>query len=326
MVNAIGDSMSSTTTGFDGTFRLTDLAPGQMMLNAMKADEFIQVIRPVTAPATDVNIEVPPGGRISGRVVDKATGAPVTAFQAGVSAPRGGGGMVIMMPPSMRPFTSDDGTFVLENVPVGQTQVVVNAAGYTTGRVSNLTVEEGKTLANVEVAMDTGVKLSGHVTGPDGSALGGVSVRQDMVSGRTMRIPGGADALGDDRRERRLHHRSGRAGREDVRLPARRLPAAAEVGHPLRQGRAARRADAPPVRASPESSSPKRVCRLAMRASARTRRRKAGSAANRRVPIRRAPSRSKGCRPATTPSPPARTVMPTAFCATSTSWPAVRRA
>jgi protocatechuate 3,4-dioxygenase beta subunit len=192
LINAIGESMSSTTSGFDGSFRLTDLAPGQLMLNATKFDEFIQLVRPVTAPATDVLLEIPPGGRISGRVTDKSTGSPVTAFQAGVSAPRGGGGMMIMMPPSMRSFSNDDGTFTLENVPTGQTQLVVSAPGYTTGRVSNLTIEEGKTLADITVTLDTGVKLSGHVTGPDGSALAGVSVRQDMVAGRTMRIGGPA--------------------------------------------------------------------------------------------------------------------------------------
>jgi hypothetical protein len=191
MINAIGESMSSTTTGFDGSFRLTDLAPGQLMLNATKPDEFIQQIRPVTAPAADVVLEIPPGGRITGRVADKSTGAPVTSFQAGVSTPRGGG-MMIMMPASMRSVTNDDGTFALENVPAGQMQLVVSAPGYTTSRISNLTVEEGKTLANIEVALDTGVKLSGHVTGPDGSALAGVSVRQDMVAGRTMRVPGGS--------------------------------------------------------------------------------------------------------------------------------------
>jgi protocatechuate 3,4-dioxygenase beta subunit len=193
MINAIGESMSNTTTGFDGSFRLSDLAPGQMMLNAMKPDEFIQLIRPVTAPAADLVLEVPPGGRITGRVVDKATSSPVTSFQAGVSTPRGGGGMTIMMPPSLRSFTSDDGRFTLENVPNGQVQLVVQAPGYTAGRVSNLTVEEGKTLADVEVALDTGVKLTGKVTGPDGAPLAGVSVRQDMVAGRTMRMSAGAE-------------------------------------------------------------------------------------------------------------------------------------
>ena len=88
------------------------------MLNVNKMDAFIQQVRPVTAPAQNVVIDVPVGGRITGRVIDKASKNPVASFQAGVSASRSGG-MVIAMPPQLRPFTSDDGTFTLENVPPG---------------------------------------------------------------------------------------------------------------------------------------------------------------------------------------------------------------
>ena len=198
-VMAIGDSgNASAETGFDGSFRLTDLTAGQMMLNAMKEDEFIQQIKPVTAPAKDVVFEIPPGGRVTGHVVDKNTKQPVTAFQAGVSAPRGGGGMVFMMPPAMRHFTTDDGTFVLENVPPGQTQIVVDAPGYTTTRVPSITIEEGKTVPAVEVDMDRGVRVAGHVSGPDGSALPGVAVRLDVTGGRMMRLGPMQTAITDE--------------------------------------------------------------------------------------------------------------------------------
>src|SRR6202011_2907945 len=45
-------------------------------------------------------------------------------------------------------------------------------------RIPSLNVEDGKTLPDVEVSMDTGGRLSGRVTGPDGSPLSGVSVRE----------------------------------------------------------------------------------------------------------------------------------------------------
>ena len=198
-VMAIGDSgNASAETGFDGSFRLTDLTAGQMMLNAVKEDELIQQIKPVTAPAADVVFEIPPGGRVTGHVVDKNTKQPVTTFQAGVSAPRGGGGMMIMMPPAMRHFTTDNGTFVLENVPPGQTQIVVDAPGYTTARVPNITIEEGKTVSDVEVDMDRGVRVAGHVIGPDGSALPGVAVRLDFTGGRMMRPGAMQTAITDE--------------------------------------------------------------------------------------------------------------------------------
>src|SRR6185369_8410556 len=135
------DQMMPVQTGPDGTFRIGDLTPGEMMVAFSKREEFIQMSRAVNAPANDVNIELPAGGRLSGRVIDKNTHEPVKAFEAGISPSRNGGGMVMMMAPTMKSFTSDDGTFVLENVPVGATTLAVNAPGYVQERVPNLTVE-----------------------------------------------------------------------------------------------------------------------------------------------------------------------------------------
>ncbi|MEO6259895.1 MAG: carboxypeptidase-like regulatory domain-containing protein, partial [Thermoanaerobaculia bacterium] len=181
---------TNTVTQADGSFVLADLSPGPAMLSVNKPDAFVQQMRPVTIPARDVIIDLPQGGRITGRVVDKASKHPVTSFQAGVTTSRSGGGMVFMAPPMLKAFTSDDGSFALDNVPPGSTEVVVNAPGYTTGRVPALNVEDGKTLADVEVAVETGVTLTGRVTGPDGSALSGVEVRPDQSPGanRVMRF------------------------------------------------------------------------------------------------------------------------------------------
>jgi protocatechuate 3,4-dioxygenase beta subunit len=189
-VNAMSqDGMGNSVTGPDGSFRIEDLTPGQMMLGVNKREDFLQQMRPVTAPARDVIIEVPPGTRITGRVVDKNTKAPVTSFQAGISTSRGGGGMMIATPPMLKAFTSDDGTFTLDGVPAGPTAVVVQAPGYTTARLPSINVEEGKPVTDVEVLMDIGVKLTGRVTGPDGGPLAGVTVRQDqMQGGRMMRF------------------------------------------------------------------------------------------------------------------------------------------
>ena len=193
-VNAIvEDGPTSTVTASDGSFTLTDLTPGQLMLAVSKQDAFIQQARPVTAPAHDVVIEVPVGGRITGHVVDKSNHTPVTSFQAGIAMTRSAGGMVIALPPMQRSFTSDDGTFTLENVPPGPTQLVVSAPGYTTAKIPGLNVEDGKTLDNVAVSLDTGVRLTGRVTGPDGTPISGVSVREagsNMGPARMMMGPG----------------------------------------------------------------------------------------------------------------------------------------
>jgi len=196
-----GDSQSFATTGPDGRFTVPDLLPGSYMVMLNKQDDFIQQMRTVNAPATDVTIDLPPGGRVTGHVVDKTTHQPITSFEAGVTMSRSGGGMVINTPPMMKNFTSDDGSFALDNVPTGTMQIVANAPGYTNGRVPSVVVEEGKTTENIEVPLDAGVKLSGHVTGPDGAPLSGVFVRPDNGPMRGMSFGGESttttDANGD---------------------------------------------------------------------------------------------------------------------------------
>jgi len=203
-INGMADAGAvSAVTGPDGSFTLSDLTPGQMMLMANKPDGMIQEMRQVTAPAQNVTIEVPVGGRITGRVVDKVTHKPISSFQAGVTTSRGGGGMVVMMPPMLKPFTSDDGTFALDNIKPGPVQVVAMAAGYTTGRAATVEVEDGKTVSDVEVPLETGAKLVGHVTDSSGAPIAGVSVRPDMMGGgRMMRfdateVSGSTDPNGD---------------------------------------------------------------------------------------------------------------------------------
>lgn len=175
----------TATTGADGSFVLSGLSPGELRASMRKETDFIQEMRTLTAPGKDVLIELPTGSRVSGRVIDKATRKPLTSFQAGVSVSRGGGGMVMMAPPQLRAFTSDDGTFTLENIPTGAVNLVATAPGYAQARM-NLTVEEGKPLTGIELEVDPGTKLTGKVTGPDNSPISGATVRVAAQSGSGM--------------------------------------------------------------------------------------------------------------------------------------------
>lgn len=169
-------SEAGAVTGPDGSFTLTGLAPGNMRLSLRKEDEFIQETRTVTAPVRDLVIDLPVGGRVTGRVVEKGTKKAITTFQAGVTTSRSGGGIVMMGPPQLRDFTSEDGSFTLENVPSGAMTLVASAPGYASGRL-NVEIEEGKTTSGVEVELDTGVRLVGKVTGPNGAAVADATVR-----------------------------------------------------------------------------------------------------------------------------------------------------
>ncbi len=183
-----GDTVS-TVTAPDGSFTLTGLTPGPIRVSLRKENDFIQDTRNLTAPARDVNIELPVGERISGRVIDKSTRKPLSSFQAGISTSRSGGAMVMMAPPQLKSFTADDGSFVLENVPPGAVNLVAQAPGYATSRM-NLHLEEGKPITGVEVELETGVKLTGKVTGPDGAALSGATVRLGPMGGGGIMVGG----------------------------------------------------------------------------------------------------------------------------------------
>ncbi|MGZ5440854.1 MAG: carboxypeptidase regulatory-like domain-containing protein [Thermoanaerobaculia bacterium] len=175
-ISSFGGSDASAVTGPDGAFTLGGLSPGSTRLMLRKDDDFIQDQRTVTAPARDVVFEFPAGGRVTGRVTEKGTRKPITTFQAGISTSRGGGGFVMMAPPQLKSFTSDDGSFTLENVPAGAMNIVAQAPGYAGGRV-NVDVEEGKTVPDVVIELDTGVRLVGKVTGPNGAALPDAAVQ-----------------------------------------------------------------------------------------------------------------------------------------------------
>lgn len=184
-------SDSRTVTGPDGSFTLGGLTPGQIRVQFMKNDEFIQEMRSFTAPASDLVIDLPPGSRVSGRVVEKGTSKPVPQFQVGLSRSRSAGGMVMMAPPQLKSINSDDGSFTLENVPAGAHDLIASAPGFAGGRLS-INVEEGKALSGLEVELDTGTRLTGKVTGPNGAALSDVTVGLAMGPGGAFARSGAA--------------------------------------------------------------------------------------------------------------------------------------
>ena len=175
MISALSDTSAFTTTGPDGSFTLTGLSAGTTRVMFRKEDSMINESRSYTAPARDVVVELPIGGTIRGRVVEKGTNKPITTFQAGVSASRSGGGMMMMAPPMLKSFTSDDGSFTLENVSAGSMNLIANATGYSAARL-NVDVQEGKTLSDVVLELEQGVRLTGRVTTSSGSALADATV------------------------------------------------------------------------------------------------------------------------------------------------------
>jgi uncharacterized GH25 family protein len=179
-VSTAVERVEGSRTGPDGSFTVGGLLAGPVSIGVSKFDEMIQESRNVTAPKSDVVIQLAPGGRVSGRVIDAATKAPVTDFSIGISSTRSMGGRVFRDPPRMRQVHDDDGRFSLEEVPVMTLDIVGSASGYVTKRLPSVKVEEGKPVTDLEVALETGTTLVGKVTGPDGTAIARANIYEDI--------------------------------------------------------------------------------------------------------------------------------------------------
>jgi len=167
------------TSGPDGTFKIAGVAPGASTVRAYSSDRRLSSTPvPVTAPASDVTITMPRGARIEGRVFDRATQQPVTDFSILLPS-RGQPGIVR---PDSSSFAggpaihADDGHYALDNVPPGTMQLMVNATGYVVATRGDITVEDGKTVTGIDIALDRGANVSGRVTS-GGAPVAGAQVR-----------------------------------------------------------------------------------------------------------------------------------------------------
>jgi protocatechuate 3,4-dioxygenase beta subunit len=178
-VNAMGGSARNATTGPDGSFTIEELAPGTIQLMAIKIADYIREVVTVDAPASNVEIRIPAGGTIRGRVLEKGTKKPVADFRAGTTGERRGAGLRMILPPNVQPFRSEDGSFELPNVPAGPVELVAEAAGYVPG-TANVVVEEGKATEEVIILLEAGTRISGRVTSPEGTPVSGASISLDQ--------------------------------------------------------------------------------------------------------------------------------------------------
>jgi len=177
----------------DGAFLLDGLIPGSAYdLSLFGQGEFRGDPRKkgVVAPATDIEIEVATRGRIKGRAIDAATGAPITDFEAAFTPARGGGMVMVMRGAGdtdrRTPFSSSEGAFVFEEVPPGNWDVTVWAKTYQQARTGGIAVVSGETKM-VEVKAARGLVIRGRVV----DAKTGRGVQEATVSARNGGGPGG---------------------------------------------------------------------------------------------------------------------------------------
>jgi len=200
-------------TGPDGAFTLGGLREDETYTLVAVGAGGTSRLDGVRAPAQDVEIQVPGLGSVAGRVLDAATGAPVTHFEAafdldGPDGPSRGGPLMAALrllrgeAGDGATAGSEDGSFLLEDVPAGTGSVRVRAPGYQPARVGDVLVREGAATEGVDVRMSRGRSLRGRVS----DARTGVGVPDAVVTAesaasrpglRAFLGPGGPEARTD---------------------------------------------------------------------------------------------------------------------------------
>lgn len=187
-----GNNMSPTDP--DGSFLIEGLIPGTAYdLSLFGVADFTGDARKknLVAPATDVEIEVATRGRIAGRVLDAATNAPITDFEASFTPARSGGVVMIVRGGGggndrRTPFSSSEGSFAFEDVPPGSWDVTVWAKTYQDARSGGVAVVSGET-KTIDVKASRGLVIRGRVV--DGKT--GRGVQDASVSATNANSGGG---------------------------------------------------------------------------------------------------------------------------------------
>lgn len=169
-----------------GAFRLAGLSAGAFALTASRAD-LAPARAEVEAGAAGVRLRLTPGGRLEGRVRDRASGAAVVLFTVVVEGAA----------PRLASVVDGEGRFELGGLLPGEARVRVLAPGYAHSPEARLTVPEaGGGPARLEVALGRGGRITGRVVERGGGApiagarievegspsSGGVPVRNETAS------------------------------------------------------------------------------------------------------------------------------------------------
>ncbi|MCG6925172.1 MAG: carboxypeptidase-like regulatory domain-containing protein [Acidobacteria bacterium] len=199
-----GGLRTEEPSGPDGSFLIEGLTEGTAYdLQPMSSAGLGTRRAGVVAPSDDVELTVKGIGQVGGRVIEAESGLPVSDFEVSYR-PDAQGGMRFMFragpgdrgPDEPRSFHSDDGVFVLEDVPAGRWTVEVTAEGFQPGTASGVTVEEGGRVEGVDVALSKGGTIGGQVVeSQSGRPVLDATVRAELSggggAGRMPRLMGG---------------------------------------------------------------------------------------------------------------------------------------
>jgi protocatechuate 3,4-dioxygenase beta subunit len=186
----------AVVTGRDGHFELRDRSLGDREKLRVCRKGFLPAEFQAQDPAAgEPQVALTPSTRIAGRVMN-AGGEPLTGMTVSASLSSETGIDFVVPEPSC-PFddtaiTNAEGRFVLELKSPGHYDVTASGAGYLLGEQDHLVPPEG--LDGIELRLEGGTVVSGHVSDPEGRAVAGVSI---VLSGARSYSQAHSDSRGD---------------------------------------------------------------------------------------------------------------------------------
>lgn len=183
----------ATVFDAEGEYRLEGLPPGVYDVVGGAAGHALVRARDVEVGATEVELalSLPAGGRITGRVVDEATGDAVALARVEVERALAAGASVAPLRSSA--LSDETGAFEILGVEAGRCSVHAYALGYAPRAISGVQVEAGADAGPVEVAL----RPAEDAVGESFDIVGiGVRVR---VEGDALRVDGLVEGGGAER-------------------------------------------------------------------------------------------------------------------------------
>jgi protocatechuate 3,4-dioxygenase beta subunit len=173
----------------DGTFEIAGIAAGDYSIGALHRDYMSADSQEVRAGEASVALVLQPAGRVSGQVIDAATGQPLQEFEVAEVSARQLEREQPVAYINWQPFFDPDGQFALV---MSQSRVervlMARAEGYAPEQQFIGQVEAGQHLDNLVFRLRPGAVIEGTVHDASGKAIPGASIFQGVDERRSAAL------------------------------------------------------------------------------------------------------------------------------------------
>ncbi len=191
----LGSGGTNIMTDINGFFEFAEVSPGSYTVEATSETKGKGTSRAFTIAAgvdtTGLRVQLEPGLAIAGAVRD-GNGAPIEGAMVKLMASEGNAVsdmMTMVMPGGVEAAasatTAPDGTFRLDNVPVGTYSLLTTHSAYSRSVQRGFEVSPGRPLTNLRITLTEGGSTHGHFV-VDGQPQSGIMVQLVGPSGLHM--------------------------------------------------------------------------------------------------------------------------------------------